>query len=299
MEPLLSVVTITYNQEPFIRKCIEGVLMQKVNFPIEFIIADDCSIDGTLATCEEYARKYPDLIRIVTSDVNVGAVENEQRAFLAAKGKYIATCEGDDYWTDPLKLQKQVDFLESHPDYSVCFHRFKRVHLSDGSEDRDLCDNLFPDCASDGLEISMHQFMHQWVTQYLTMVFRRDAYDFDAYRRYKYFRDTHQVYHLLLNGRAWLFAFDGGVYRMTGEGIYSTKDAFDKERIVLAVDDELWKVNNSKEWKDNCMSVAQDILYHYKEWKYPVKYLFRYSFMLFFNGGTLSKLLRNLFRVIE
>src|SRR5574344_2319007 len=119
MTPLLSIVTITYNHEPFIAKTIEGVLMQQVKFPIELIIAEDCSTDGTRAICQQYAEQYPDLIRLITSESNVGAIANERRAMLAARGKYIAFCEGDDYWTDPLKLQKQVDFLESHPDYSV------------------------------------------------------------------------------------------------------------------------------------------------------------------------------------
>ena len=122
----LSVVTITYNHAPYIAKCIEGVLMQQVNFPMEFIIAEDCSTDGTRAICEEYAKKYPDLIRLLPSEGNMGAVMNEQRAFEAARGKYIATCEGDDYWTDPLKLQKQVDFLESHPECTASFHRFRQ-----------------------------------------------------------------------------------------------------------------------------------------------------------------------------
>ena len=97
MLPLVSVVTITYNHAPYIAKCIEGVLMQQVDFPIEFIIADDCSTDGTREICEAYAGKNPDLIHILPSEGNVGAVENEQRAFITARGKYIATCEGDDY----------------------------------------------------------------------------------------------------------------------------------------------------------------------------------------------------------
>ena len=82
--------------------------MQQVKFPIELIIAEDCSTDGTRAICQRYAEEYPELIRLITSDSNVGAIANERRAMLAARGKYIAFCEGDDYWTDPLKLQKQV-----------------------------------------------------------------------------------------------------------------------------------------------------------------------------------------------
>lgn len=298
MEPLLSVVTITYNHEQYIAKCIEGVLMQKVNFPIEFIIAEDRSPDGTRAICEEYAEKYPDLLRLVTSEFNVGVVENEQRAFMAARGKYIATCEGDDYWTDPDKLQKQVDFLESHPEFSVCFHRFRRLHCSDGSWEGDHCDNLFPNENVEGIEISMHQFMHQWCTQYLTMVFRKDCYDFEAYKKYKYFRDTHQIYHLMLNGNCWLFAFEGGVYQMTGDGIYSVKDAFRQEQMTLNVDTELWKVNQDKRWREMCAIVMQhmiDVFAVSREYK---QHLVRYSFSVFCFSKNVKKLAKNLCAVL-
>lgn len=293
----LSVVTITYNHAPYIAKCIEGVLMQQVNFPMEFIIAEDCSTDGTRAICEEYAKKYPALIRLLPSDGNMGAVMNEQRAFEAARGKYIATCEGDDYWTDPLKLQKQVDFLESHPDYSVCFHRFKRYHANDGTWESDHCENLFLD-GQDSVEISMHQFMHQWVTQYLTMVFRKDCYDFEAYKRYRYFRDTHQMYHLLLNGRCQLMAFEGGVYHMTGGGIYSTRDAFHQDQMSLEVNTELWKVNGDKRWKGVCNDVMQNMLYLFSNDCDNKAVLMKYAFVLFFRTLNLKKLFRNIMRVI-
>lgn len=118
-KPLVSARTITYNHAPYIRNCIEGVLMQKTNFPIEYIIGEDCSTDGTREIVFEYAKKYSNLIKVVTSDTNVGANANAKRAFDACNGKYIAICEGDDYWTDPLKLQKQVDFLEANPDYGL------------------------------------------------------------------------------------------------------------------------------------------------------------------------------------
>lgn len=298
MEPLLSVVTITYNHEHYIRRCIEGVLMQKVDFPMEFIIADDCSRDGTLVICEEYRRRFPELIRVVSSGSNVGVVANEQRAFLAAKGKYIATCEGDDYWTDPLKLQKQVDFLESHPDYSVCFHRFRKVHLNDGSEEGDGCDNLFRGEDAAGIEISMYQFMHQWVTQYLTMVFRRDCYDFEAWQRYRYFRDTHQIYHLIRNGKCWLFAFDGGVYQLTGDGIYSTENAFKREQMTLDVDRELWKANGDAGWKEMCAIVMQHMIDVFHGTDAPRCSLVMYSFNVFFLTGKFKKFCKNICKVL-
>lgn len=119
MNPLVSVKVITYNHAEYISKCLDGILMQKTNFPFEIVIGEDCSTDGTREIVFDYAKKYPDTIRIITSDENVGMMKNSRRVFLAAKGKYIAFCEGDDYWIDPLKLQKQVDFLEANPDYGM------------------------------------------------------------------------------------------------------------------------------------------------------------------------------------
>jgi glycosyltransferase involved in cell wall biosynthesis len=117
--PVVSVKTITYNHAPYIKQCMDGVLMQKTNFKFEFIIGEDCSTDGTREIVKEYAEKYPDIIKLITSDSNVGAGGNSKRTYDACTGKYIAFCEGDDYWIDPYKLQKQVDFLEANPDYGM------------------------------------------------------------------------------------------------------------------------------------------------------------------------------------
>ena len=112
----VSVLMITYNHENFIREAIEGVLMQKTDFPIELIIGEDCSTDGTRKIVMEYASKYPDIIRPLLPDSNLGMMKNFIETMQAATGKYIALCEGDDYWTDPYKLQKQVDILNKLPD---------------------------------------------------------------------------------------------------------------------------------------------------------------------------------------
>lgn len=118
-KPLVSIKTMTYNHAPFIRKCVEGVLMQKTSFCIQLVIAEDCSTDGTREIVKEYADKYPEIIKLIISDENVGVRENSLRADKACNGEYLAICEGDDYWTDPYKLQKQVDFLEANPDYGL------------------------------------------------------------------------------------------------------------------------------------------------------------------------------------
>lgn len=126
--PLVSILCATYNQKDYIAQTIEGFLMQKVNFPIEIIIHDDASTDGTAEIVRKYQAEHPNLIKGIYQTENqyskkAGVWKNF--IYPCATGKYIAECEGDDYWTDPNKLQKQVDFLESHPDYSACVHRCK------------------------------------------------------------------------------------------------------------------------------------------------------------------------------
>jgi glycosyltransferase involved in cell wall biosynthesis len=93
--------------------------MQETDFPFELVIGEDCSTDGTREIVFDYRDKYPDRIKVVTSDQNVGAIENAKRTILACKSKYFASCEGDDFWSDPHKPQKQVDFLEANPHYGL------------------------------------------------------------------------------------------------------------------------------------------------------------------------------------
>jgi len=119
-QALVSVCMITYNHEQYIREAIEGVLMQKTNFPVELIIGEDCSTDNTRVICLKYYQRYPEIIRLQLPDKNKGSMKNFIENMQAANGKYIALCEGDDYWTDPYKLQKQVDFLEVNEDYGMC-----------------------------------------------------------------------------------------------------------------------------------------------------------------------------------
>ncbi len=127
---MVSVVIPTYNHRNFIAQAIEGALMQKTDFPYEIIIGEDESNDGTREICIDYAELHPDKIRLFLRErkdviyVNGSptAKFNYIECFKAASGKYIALCEGDDYWGDPNKLQKQVDFLESHPEYVICHH---------------------------------------------------------------------------------------------------------------------------------------------------------------------------------
>jgi glycosyltransferase involved in cell wall biosynthesis len=117
---LVSVCMITYNQESFIRQAIEGILIQEVSFDYEFIIGDDCSKDDTLSICNEYADKFAH-IKVLPARSNLGMLGNFVRTLKSCKGKYIAFCEGDDYWVDPLKLKKQVSCLGNNPNAVFCF----------------------------------------------------------------------------------------------------------------------------------------------------------------------------------
>jgi len=118
----ISVCIITYNQEPFIRKCLDGVISQKLNFEYEVIIGEDCSTDKTLDICKEYQLKYPNIITLLPSNENHGMVRNWLRTISECNGKYVAVCEGDDYWTDPNKLQTQFDIMETNNEFSFTFH---------------------------------------------------------------------------------------------------------------------------------------------------------------------------------
>ena len=119
---LVSVCMITYNHASYIAQAIEGVLKQEGSFQIELIIGDDASVDSTHSICEEYALKYPDIVRLLPACPNMGIMRNFVRTLRSCSGNYIAVCEGDDYWIDNEKLSKQVTFLEQNPDFNLCGH---------------------------------------------------------------------------------------------------------------------------------------------------------------------------------
>lgn len=132
MNPKVGIHCITYNQEGFIAQTLESMLCQKTDFPIVIYVSDDCSTDGTAAIIERYAERYPDVVVPLRHAERKGVVHNFIDTAKALSTEYVAVCEGDDYWTDPYKLQKQVDALEAHPEAAVCFHPVT-VHWEDGA----------------------------------------------------------------------------------------------------------------------------------------------------------------------
>lgn len=138
---LVTIHCTTYNHEPYMRQCLEGFVMQKTNFHFEAIVHDDASTDGTAAIIREYAERYPTIIKPIYETENQYSKHDDsilRTMYEYTHGKYIAICEGDDYWIDPLKLQKQVDFLENHLDYGLIHTKARVYYHNKGYYDKIL-----------------------------------------------------------------------------------------------------------------------------------------------------------------
>jgi glycosyltransferase involved in cell wall biosynthesis len=131
----LSVPIITYNHERFIANALESVLMQHVDFSYEIVVGEDCSTDATREILLSYQKRFPDKIRLLLPEKNLGMMGNFIATLKACRGEYIALLEGDDYWTSSNKLQKQVAFLDAHPECSACFHNVLITHESTPEKD--------------------------------------------------------------------------------------------------------------------------------------------------------------------
>ena len=114
MENIISVIVATFNQEATVARTLDSILAQKCSMPVEIVVGEDCSTDGTRTVCERYERLYPSVVRLMPPAPNKGMIRNYYDCMLHCRGKYIAECAGDDFWTDPLKLQKQLDVMEKH-----------------------------------------------------------------------------------------------------------------------------------------------------------------------------------------
>lgn len=169
--PLVSVYMLAYQHEKFVDEAINGVLEQRCEFPFELIIGEDKSPDRTSEIVLDYQRRYPGLIRILTSDKNVGAYANARRCLLAARGKYIALCEGDDFWHHPRKLQMQVDLMEANPSMTVCHTDYDR--LTKFRHRRSVHKhNPSPWLAKGNAYVAL---LHEWSVMTATSMYRRDV----------------------------------------------------------------------------------------------------------------------------
>ena len=228
-EIIVSISCITYNHAPYIRQCLDGFMMQQTDFDFEVLIHDDASTDGTAEIIKEYEAKYPNIIKPIYEEENQWVKGRRGSAvfnFPRAKGKYIAICEGDDYWTDHLKLQKQVDFLEGHNEYSLCGHRFMAYvenlskfiphgHNISGSFDL-------------GTLVNEHKFCST-----LSIMFRKTALNIDEFMKHKQTMDIVLYYHLLKNGKGYCLPDLMAVYRIHDGGVWT--NASRQQRILTDI----------------------------------------------------------------
>lgn len=176
-EPLVSVKMLTYNHAPYIAQAIEGVLMQKTDFPFELVIGEDCSTDGTREIVFDYARRYPEIIHLVTSEKNVGAAQNSARVNAALRGKYIAWCEGDDYWTSPEKLQKQIAFLENHPDHGMVHSSADFLFQSSGKVIKNYNESQNKFSTNNSQNLLEQIILGQYPVNACTVVYRKKVWE--------------------------------------------------------------------------------------------------------------------------
>lgn len=214
IRPVVAVRCLTYNQATYICETLEGFLAQRTDFPFIVIVHDDASIDGTQEIIKEYVTKYPDIIKPILEEDNQyskrdGSVSHIMgEAVKVTDANYIALCEGDDYWTDPLKLQKQVDFLDSHPDYGMCY-----TQALDFNQARNCFGKVWG-----GPNESFEELYVKNTIPTLTAVFRGDLYmkyqrEINPRNRGWYMGDYPLWLYFAANSKIKFMDFVSGVYR--------------------------------------------------------------------------------------
>ena len=221
MKPLVSVYCLTYNHEKYIRDALEGFVSQKTSFPFEVYVHDDASTDNTATIIKEYAKKYPGIIKPIYQIENQYSKKvSIAKTFLypLMKGKYIAICEGDDYWCNENKLQRQVDWLENHPDYSFCVHNTRLIDMRDGSE------KTFNECIYDK-DISFEEIIQGGGAHFHTssFMFRAEFRDVPDEFRLSGVGDYPRAIYMSLCGKVRYLHEIMSIYRFQVEGSYTRR----------------------------------------------------------------------------
>ena len=214
--PKVSVVCMVYKHEPYLRQCFDGFVMQKTSFPIEILVNDDCSPDGSAEVMREYEERYPDLFHCIYQKENQyskGKMAWWEVLFPMAQGEYIAICEGDDYWIDPYKLQKQVDFMDQHSDYVACFHNARVQYDDHVSLFNAMDENHYPSTED---IIKRH-----WFIATPTLFFRNVLRDYPEWRGEVLNGDYLLELLLAREGKFYYMDDAMAVYRQDGQGMSS------------------------------------------------------------------------------
>lgn len=253
-DPLVSIRCTVYNHEPFLRQCLDGFVMQETTFPFEAIVHDDASTDGSAAIIREYAEKYPHIIKPIYETENQygkGIISKNMDAVMNPNSKYIALCEGDDYWTDPHKLQIQVDFLESHPDYFMSCHNFTFFCDDTKTYQKHRFVEELPLAVFNGRKYctpTMYNYFYSaWFAQTLTIVHRNQEYvEAAKLKKYKSAVDYIKYYYLMKAGKCALFKDVMGVYRRHQGGVYTGRNDLKWTELAFENYCSLYQLENDK-----------------------------------------------------
>lgn len=251
-QPLVIISCLTYNHEPYIKEAIESFLLQKTSFPVKIVIFEDCSTDKTAAILHEYQSQYPNLFEVFYMQQNTYGQPNRRmlkKPFDEARSraKYTAHCEGDDYWTDTLKLQKQVDFLETNSQYSLCVSGFQSLHMDTKATQSIIKAIKSNEPPYNGFSFTLEDTQQQWLTKNLTAVYRNNKEFASLFQHYHYSRDIHTFYHILKTGKGFYFTEAMGVYRIHEGGVNSMKPKYINNIFAYNAYKELYLVNKD-EW---------------------------------------------------
>ena len=220
---MVTVYILTYNQAAHIARCLDSVLAQRTDFPLEVLVVDDASTDGTSDIVRRYAREHPGLIRHILNEENLWSQSRSslvEKMLPAASGEYIAVLDSDDYWTEPTKLQRQVDFLASHPDYSACVHNHRTLNQT-GNPALELRGRFRRerDCTADDMLL-------EHLCQASSLVVRTDALrgdpdlnDVGMQRRFGPYNDAVMFAAALAAGRVRALTGEWSVYRLSEAGV--------------------------------------------------------------------------------
>lgn len=217
--PIVSVCMITYGHEQYIREAIEGVLMQECDFEVDIIISNDCSPDQTDTVIQDILSNHPrgSWIKYFKQEKNIGMMANFIFALEQCNAKYIAVCEGDDFWTDPLKLQKQVYFLEANSDYSICWTKFDKVDYLGN-----LIDKNMPKFDSLLADVTIDNFFENYRTWTLTSVFQASVLKKYDFAKFKYSKDNTLFFAAINDSKGRVLDFNSACYRIHDSGAWSS-----------------------------------------------------------------------------
>ena len=252
-DPKLSVILITYNHEKYIEKALDSVLSQVTDFPFEIVIGDDCSPDDTKNIIREYRDKYPDIIRIVHREKNTGRPTlNVYETTMKCRGDYLAYLEGDDYWTDSDKLQKQMDFLNEHPEYIACTHSHKMID-DNGNDITDPEILKISDMYKWSGEFTMDDFEKSgfWSGHYASVVskniYKNKKHDYTIlYKSHDFVDDGQILLFLLMEGKIYRLDDEMSVWRYVKKAggnswtSRSMKRNIQKEDILMSMELMKW-----------------------------------------------------------